>query len=176
MKALQEQRARRWRQVASDGSKSAEVGDVILLRVDYREKRALDPSFLPAVVMFKTDKNGLRCAHNEDGMLKGVYFLGDACCSPKGDISDVWGMQATKAALLAIATDPSNFAIFDKRPKISLGVAIRSVSAWGKSREIGLCGCDKSKCNSKTCSCFKNGLFCGSKCHRGTSNAFNHVC
>jgi hypothetical protein len=166
MKVRQEQRAAMWKELAAAACKDINIGDVVLLQVDYRERKVLDPHFLAAVVMRTFEKGGFQCAASLDGMLKGTFHIGEKACVPSTDVTALWDMAETKAALEAIALSESDMKKFCEKPKISLGVAERKKMGWNASRKTGICGC-KGKCDSRQCRCFKAGLNCSSKCHDG---------
>ena len=155
-----------WKLAAKTAAPSVVLGDMVLIHVDCKERRVLDAPYLPAVVMVISESGWFRCAADLDGMLVGTFHLGDQCMKPKADVRDVWGMRDIHSALFAISACESDLAAFCAKPKISVGVAERKKCRWNESRETGLCGC-VGKCDTKSCSCFKNLLHCSSKCHKG---------
>lgn len=172
-KAIQVHRGEQWVRLAKKRNLQAKVGDNLLLNVDYRERRALDPQFLLAVVMqIDPATGGCFCASGLDGMLKGLFFVGDQCAIPSTDITDVWGMREVKVALLAIAASEADLKAFLAKPRISVASAERAMTKWTEARITGVCMCT-GKCNTKSCSCFKHGLCCSSKCHKGAFVVFS---
>lgn len=55
---------------------------------------------------------------------------------------------------------------------IPLTTALRSVTSYGKPVPDSLCHC-KKQCSSRHCMCFKNGLKCSTKCHKGHPDCSN---
>jgi hypothetical protein len=51
--------------------------------------------------------------------------------------------------------------------KVSVREALRKVSMLG-GQGAAKCGC-AGKCNTKSCSCYKKGLKCNSRCHAGNT-------
>jgi hypothetical protein len=49
--------------------------------------------------------------------------------------------------------------------------AIKAMSIGG-GQGLSKCNCN-GKCNTKVCSCKKNGLFCNSRCHGGNNQCAN---
>ena len=101
-----------------------------------------------------------------------VFFVGDQCAIPSTDITDVWGMREVKVALLAIAASEADLKAFLAKPRISVASAERAMTKWTEARITGVCMCT-GKCNTKSCSCFKHGLCCSSKCHKGAFVVFS---
>jgi hypothetical protein len=175
MKQRQIDRSNQWKELAASSSKDVEVGDIVLLKVDWKERRVLDPAYCPAVVMTKCAlSGGLRCASDLTGMLKGTFFIGDQCCVPSTSMIALWDMTEIHVALTAIAASESDLKVFLVKPKESVGVAERRKTGWSSVRGTGLCNC-KLKCNSRSCSCYKAGLNCSSKCHQGAILRLNYT-
>ena len=56
-------------------------------------------------------------------------------------------------------------------PRIKERKAVASVSmVSGQGKNLG-CGCKSRTCRTARCSCFKAGLLCNSKCHRGINKS-----
>ena len=119
------------------------VGDGVTVRVPSKDRGPCDMQRVPGVVMKAT--NGFYKIHTQFGVLTTRYRT-DELEKSAVKVVDVNGWESDDTLTLREAARRFN----------------------NRETEVAVCQC-KSKCLTKRCKCFKEGLKCTSRCHSGNS-------
>mmetsp|Transcript_928 Transcript_928/g.2981 ORF Transcript_928/g.2981 Transcript_928/m.2981 type:complete len:433 (+) Transcript_928:526-1824(+) len=155
------------------------IGSIVLIPVDnVKDRHALDPDHLCGVVI-RVDPS-IRVAVSILGPLKGTFSPDQVRFASAFQNPMLYGAEEVHAHITSLSVDALQS--FAKLPTQSVRAEFQRSSHFGDTRNtLGgdvQCSCSAGKqvCKSKSCSCFKNGASCTSKCHGGRGSSTAKCC